>query len=236
MFLQKKIDAKIIEVENNIKKLQTFYLSYFRGKNYFDEDVAQNYLVFPPIGRYFKTNKIINVTDYVLAGKSKGLSDGTIKPPSTPNNSLTPTKSYYYASKIRVKFTGSCLKQDKVTSNHGKVVNIYIVYELGASSFTNSDPTIKNCLFGAVTLAKNADIDKCRYSGYGNGFDRRSSFSFPGGGFGQNIITFGADMNSSIHIDNKGKDILILGKGPTQGLGENSLTAEKMYSINFHLT
>ena len=40
-------------------------------------------------------------------------------------------------------------------------------------------------------------------------------------------------MNSSPHIDNKGKDILILGIGPTQGLGEHSLTAEKMYSINF---
>ena len=43
-------------------------------------------------------------------------------------------------------------------------------------------------------------------------------------------------MNSSIRIDNKGKDILILGKGPTQGLGEHSLTAEKMYSINFSPT
>ena len=43
-------------------------------------------------------------------------------------------------------------------------------------------------------------------------------------------------MNSSSHIDNKGKYILILGKGPTQGLGENSLTAEKMYSIDFTLT
>ena len=43
-------------------------------------------------------------------------------------------------------------------------------------------------------------------------------------------------MNSSPHIDNKGKDILILGIGPTQGLGEHSLTAEKMYSINFTVT
>ena len=40
-------------------------------------------------------------------------------------------------------------------------------------------------------------------------------------------------MNSSTHIDNKGKDILILGIGPTQGLGEHSLTAEKIYSIHF---
>ena len=43
-------------------------------------------------------------------------------------------------------------------------------------------------------------------------------------------------MSSSLHIDNKGKNILILGKGPTQGLGENLLTAEKMYSINFTVT
>ena len=43
-------------------------------------------------------------------------------------------------------------------------------------------------------------------------------------------------MNSSIHIDNEGKDILILGKAPTQRLGEHSLTAGKMYSINFTLT
>ena len=77
------------------------------------------------------------------------------------------------------------------------------------------------------------DIDKYRYSGYGIGFDRRGSFSFPGGGFGQNVIIFGADMNSSIHVDNKGKYILILEIHPTQGLDEHSLAAEKMCSINF---
>ena len=40
-------------------------------------------------------------------------------------------------------------------------------------------------------------------------------------------------MSSSVHVNNKGKNILILGSGPTQGLGEHSLTAEKMYSVNF---
>ena len=84
-------------------------------------------------------------------------------------------------------------------------------------------------------MTKNAYIDKYGYSGYGIGFDRKSSFSFPGGGFGQNILIFGADMSSSAHIDNKKKDILVLGKGPTQGL-EHTLTAEKMYSINFTMT
>ena len=104
-----------------------------------------------------------------------------------------------------------------------KVVNIYIVYELGASSSHSSDPTIKNCLFGAVTLTKNADIEKYKYSGYGIGFNRRSSFSFPSGGFGQNVLIFGADMSSFIHNDNKKKDILVLGRGPTQG-SESTLT------------
>ena len=108
-----------------------------------------------------------------------------------------------------VKFTGDCSKQQKITYNHGKVVNIYIVYSLGASSSNYSDPTIKNCLFGAVTLTKNADIEKYGYSGYGIGFDRRGSFSFPGGRFGQNVIIFGADMSSSKYIDNKGKDIFV---------------------------
>ena len=40
-------------------------------------------------------------------------------------------------------------------------------------------------------------------------------------------------MNVSIHVDNKGKEILILGKGPTHGLGKHSLTADKIYLINF---
>ena len=79
------------------------------------------------------------------------------------------------------------------------------------------------------------NFDKYGYSGYGIGFDRRSSFSFPGGGFGQNVLIFGVDMSSSAHIDNKKKDILVLGKGPTQGL-EHPLTAEKMYTISFTVT
>ena len=84
----------------------------------------------------------------------------------------------YYGTKTRVKFTGSYLKQDKITYNHKNVVNIYIVYELGASSSHSDYPTLKNCFFGAVTLTKNIDIDKYGYSGYGIGFDRKSSFHF----------------------------------------------------------
>ena len=126
---------------------------------------------------------------------------------------------------MRVTFTGSCLKQPKISYTHRKVVNIYFVYELAASSSNVNDTTLQNWLFGEVTLTKNADIDKY---GYRIGFDRRASFSFPGSGFG-------VDMSFSAHIDNKKKYILVLGIGPTQGL-EHTLTAEKMYLINFTVT
>ena len=75
-------------------------------------------------------------------------------------------------------------------------------------------------------------LDKYVYSGYGIGFDRKGSFSFPDGGYGQNVIIFRVEMSFNTHIDNKKKDILILGIGPTKGL-QHTLTAEKMYFINF---
>ena len=190
-------------VENELNKLNTFDSSYFIGKSHFEEDGVQNYLVFQPRIRYFKVNTITN-TDYVSSWKSKGLSAESIKPPATSDNSLTPRLNYY-GNKVRVKFTGRCLKQAVISYTHSNIVNIYIVYELGASGSHDSDPTLKNCLFGAVTLTKNTDIEKYGYSGYGIGFYRRSAFSFPGGGFGQNLLIFGVDMSSSAHIDNKKK-------------------------------
>ena len=60
------------------------------------------------------------------------------------------------------------MQQPKVSYTHGKVVNIYRVYELGTSSSRDDDPTLKTCLFGEVTLTKNADIRKYGYSGYGS--------------------------------------------------------------------
>ena len=184
-----------------MEKLKTFDSSYFIGKSHFEEDGTQNYLVFQPMYRYFK---MITNTDYISSWKSKGLSAESIKPPTTSDNSLTPVLNYY-GTKTRVKFNGSCLQQPKLSYTHGKVVNIYIVYELGTSSFHDDDPTLKNCLFGAVTLTKNTDINKYGYSGYGIGFDRKSSFSFPGSKFGQNVIIFGVDMSSPVHVDNRKK-------------------------------
>ena len=148
------------------------------GKSHFGEDGAQNYLVFQPMGKYFK----IDNSDYVLSWESKGLPNESITPPSAPKSSQSPSLKFW------------------------------------------------SCLFGAVTLTKNVNIDSYGYSGYGIGFDRKGSFSC--GGYGQNVLILGVDMSFSAHIDSKKRDILVLRWGPTQGL-EHTLTAEKMYSIHF---
>ena len=93
-------------MENKLNKLKTFDSSYFIGNNHFEEDGVQNYLAFQPIVRYFKLNTITN-TNYVSSWKSKRLSAESIKPPATPDNSITPELNYY-GTKTRVKFNGNC--------------------------------------------------------------------------------------------------------------------------------
>ena len=145
------VKNKIPDISNLVKKTdfdKTKYifiakqLSFLHGKSYFDEDGRQNYLVFLPMIKHFKLNSIVNVVDRVLSWPSKRISNESIKPPTTSDNSLNPKLSYY-GTKIRVQFTGNCLKQSKVTFTHKNVVNIYIVYELAASSSHTTGPTIK---------------------------------------------------------------------------------------------
>ena len=108
----------------------------------------------------------------------------------------------FYGTETRVEFNGSCLKQDKVTYNHGTIVNIYIVYEISKNSSISTYPTLEHFLFRAVSLTKIADFDQCKYSGYGIEFDRKQKLSFDNG-FGRKCIILGADMSSSSHANNK---------------------------------
>ena len=142
--------------ENELKKLKI--CCCFRGKNCF-ENGTQNYLVFQPMYRYFQRLTAIGSGDYVYYWKSKGLSDENITAPSAPNNFFNLSLEFL-GTKPRVTFSGSCLKQNAITYNHGKSVNIYIVYEINKTdNITSSDPTLENCLFGGVILTKNSDID-----------------------------------------------------------------------------
>ena len=229
-------DAKLSSLNRKFTANKTRYflndndLSYYHGKNYFDENGSLNYYVFQPLFKYLEVAHVGNIT-YILSWKSRGLHDTKIKAIVTTNYLLNPCINIYDMGKIRIKFNGSFLNRFPPTMPHRNVVNIYIVYEITSDYKDINYPTLENCLFGFVKLTKNTDLDKYRYSRYGIGFDREISFSF-NNDFGKNVIIFGVDMSSSTKIDNRKKDILILGKGPTQGL-ENTPSAEKMYSINF---
>ena len=98
-----------------------------RDKSYFEEDGTQNYLVFQPINGYFERIIGVGNGDYIYFWTSKGLSDECINSITASSYSIT-QESSYYGCKIRVKFNGSCFKQDKITYTHGKIVNIDIVY------------------------------------------------------------------------------------------------------------
>ena len=121
-----------------------------------------------------------------------------------------------------MEFKGRCLKQDKITYTHGKIANIYTAYDLSNNYNITSYSTLEYCLFEAVSLTKI----------YGIRLDRHGFFSHPSGGTGRNVIFFGVDMSSSTKIGKRKKDILIIDIDSTQGL-EHTLSAEKIYSINF---
>ena len=112
-------------VENKLKKLQKFDAAYFRGKSYFEEDGTQNYLVLRPMYRYFKRIAGIGSGNYIYFWICKGLSDERLDSITASNYKITPELSFY-GTKTKVEFNGSCLKQDEVTYNHGKIVYIYI--------------------------------------------------------------------------------------------------------------
>ena len=117
-------------------------------------------------------------SENILAWKSKGLSDESIKPPVASNNNLARSLNYIH-TKIRVKLDGSCLKQGKVTFTHKNAVSIHIAYEMNLWPFTpGQDFTLGNSLFGDAKVTKNNDFDEYIYFGYGIGFDAREVFRF----------------------------------------------------------
>ena len=92
----------------------------------------------------------------------------------------------YVGTKARIKFNKDCPKQEKISFDHGKIVNIYEIDE-----YVNIKNYLKleNCLFGAVKSTKHVDIDLYKYSGYGIRFDRKGHFS-TGDEIGRNVIIF----------------------------------------------
>ena len=83
-----------------------------------------------------------------------------------------------------------------------------------------------------MNLTNNAGHDKHGYSRYGIRFDEISSYLRSDGSSGDNITIFGADTSSPTHIDNKNKNIVVPGEGPTQRLDDTTIKAEAKCPIN----
>ena len=105
--------------------------------------------------------------------------------------------------------------------------------KIRTKNWVEIDDDARGTVFGSVKLTKNVDLDKYKYSSYSRKFDYRSEFSFTDKSMGKNLIIFGADISSPVHIDNKNKDILIFVEGTTQGLDDTTLLVEAKYPINF---
>ena len=128
-----QIRKKHLLVENEFIKLKAFGLSGFKDKNHFEEDGTQNYLVFQPMYKYFeKIGNTDNISEWKSIGWSDEISDNTLAP-----------ELIYYGQRMYVKFNGSCLKQDKVTFNHGKIVNMYIFSTLKSTLIYDENIKIK---------------------------------------------------------------------------------------------
>ena len=128
---------------------------YFRGKNYFDGDGTQIYLVFQGVYKYFEdvdASKTI-IKFHANSWISNGLSDEKI---SSVSGFIRPFIEYTNA-RIKLKFDGSILRE-KVSTSLGLIGNYDIVDRLNPRT-NSSNIVLENCLFSKIKITKNADTD-----------------------------------------------------------------------------
>ena len=92
---------------------------------------------------------------------------------------------------------------------------------------------MQNALFGSMQITKNAVTSKYKYKGYGICFDEGGNFSKGNISNGKNVLIFGVDESSLVHVNNKANNIYVMGDLFVQGINDTTLYAEKIYSQNF---
>ena len=169
-----KNKSKDLLLDNELKKLKTFDVDYFWGRNYFEGgDGTQNILVFQVKGEYFGRASL-GSTEY-YPWKSKGNSDENFYY-SESNEATKLTKPSHVNFGLDQYFF-----QDAAKGIASSVVNVYICYKLLPKTI-NSDNVLKNCLFGAIDAARpnnTKDLDNFIYSGWGIGFDQSGILGHP---------------------------------------------------------
>ena len=144
--------------------------------------------------------------------------------------------------RLYVYLNGNHFQQNKVIiPNNDNVNNIYCVYEIQPISSTRDTTfTVKNALFGAMQITKNADTSKYNYKEYGICFNEGGQFghAIREGGFdhttnARNVLIFGADMSFSVHAANRANHIYVMGTGFVQGIHNTTIYAEKNFYRNF---
>ena len=125
------------------------------------------------------------------------------------------------------------MKRNKLVYAHGKVVNLYIVYELKNRRIHSPYFTVQKGLFGAVKITKNENTSHYEYERYRIYFDGESSFSFGNRIDAKNLIIFGVNNSNSSQSTNKTQNIYVLGKDFFQGINNTIILAEKIYNTNF---
>ena len=158
-------------------------------------------------------------------------------------NTKTNLANYNNDGRINVYLSGNHFQQNsEIFPNITNAINIYCVYKLDLIASTrDTSYTIRNVLFGAVQITKNAaDNSKNNYKGYGICFDKRSQFGHTitedGRAYttnGRNVLIFGVDMSFSAHATNRANHIYLMGDGLTQGINDTTLYVEKNNCRNF---
>ena len=201
--------------------------SFTRGFYYYNQ---QSYFLFESKSKSFTRNG-----GAIHAWISTGIHNdsnntGLFSVNNSNNNSPTLLNKN---NRLGVTFNGNYMKQNKLGIAHGKIVNLYIVYELKNRRVDNPDFTVQNELFGAVKITKNGNTSHYKYEKYRICFDSESSFSFGNRIDAKNVIIFGVNTSNSSHSTNKTQNIYVLGKDFAQGINNTTIYAEKIYKTNF---
>ena len=198
----------------------------------------QSYLVYN-----CKIGSLRYTTNRISAWKSAGIfnyfDNSNINAVGDTSGNLPDLKN---DGRMYVYLSGNYFKQDKTRiPNNNNTIIIYIVYKLDPiASSRDTTFTIKNALFGAMQITKNADTSKYDYKGYGICFDERSEFghTITEGGFAhttdaRNVLIFGADMSFSVHKTNRANHTYLMGTGLKQSIHDSTLYTEKNFYRNF---